>query len=288
MAHRPRLLVALLVAGCGNSPTLIDSGAAGDGAIAVDAPGGSASAGCGRAPGVGYEVRTVTIDGVARSFGVRIPEGATATDPLPLVFVFHHRDGTIDAARAYGIEEAVAAAGDRAIVVYPQALAYPGEGAVGWEIGCGNYDSRFADAIYDQILADHCVDTRRVFATGFSWGADMTIAYGCCRSDRIRAIAPSSGTAWGDWRAACPTHAPALRITIGDVDGNYPVADVDAVADHFRARNGCAATRSPVEPAPCEASDGCSAPVVECVYPGMGHQIPPDGAAHIWAFFRAF
>jgi len=282
----------VVLSACGTDGSAVSDGGATD--LARSASDGAAfdaaisgSTGCGQPVTPGYSVRTMKIDNVDRSYGVFIPDGVGASEHLPLVFVFHHRDGTIDAARSYGMEGAAKDAGQHAIFVYPQALPYPGEGAVGWEIGCGNYDSRFADAIYTTVAGEHCIDTTRVFATGFSWGADMTIAYGCCRSDLLRAVAPSSGTAWGNWQAACPTQAPALRITIGDADGNYSVSDVQKVTDFYRGRHGCNTTTTAAE-SPCLGYNGCSAPVVQCIYPGMGHQIPQNGAANIWRFFASF
>jgi polyhydroxybutyrate depolymerase len=280
---------SMVAAACGGSGSAHDGPSGDDDEDAAPAIDAAPSAGCGTAPAPGYTVRTLTIDGVERSYGVLVPDGATADEPLPLVYVFHHRDGDIDAARAYGIQDAAGAAGDRAIFVYPQALPYPGEGAVGWEIACGDYDTRFADAVYDAVAGAACVDSGRVFATGFSWGADMTIAYGCCRADRMRAIAPSSGTAWGSWRDACETDdVPAFRITIGTNDGAYSVPAVHEVTETYRERNGCAATTTTSDPAVCQAYDGCDDPVIECVYPDMGHQIPDQGAERIWAFFRQF
>lgn len=268
-------------------PVAIDAPAH-DATIALDAPPLSTS-GCGHAPSAtGIVPHTAMIDGMMRTYDVFVPEGTTGSEPLPLVFVFHERDGGSGGAEAWGMQGAAEAAGDRAIFVFPQALHYQG-GSIGWEIACDGYDMQFVDAMLETVSGEQCIDSQRVFATGFSWGADMTIAFGCCRSDVARAVAPSSGTAWGNWRAACPSSAPALRITIGDADGNYSVPDVQSVTDFYAMRNGCAATTTPSDPdPPCRAYDGCAAPVIQCVYPGMGHQIPPDGAHYIWEFFSQF
>jgi polyhydroxybutyrate depolymerase len=54
-------------------------------------------------------------------------------------------------------------------------------------------DLRFlADAI-DQAVADHCVDAKRVYVTGFSGGARMTSMVACRMADRVAAVAPVAG-----------------------------------------------------------------------------------------------
>ncbi|MEO8314036.1 MAG: PHB depolymerase family esterase [Pseudomonadota bacterium] len=64
----------------------------------------------------------------------------------------------------------------------------------GTEVPQGTRDDlRFlADAI-DQTVADHCIDARRVYVTGFSGGARMTSMMACRMADRVAAIAPIGG-----------------------------------------------------------------------------------------------
>ena len=54
-------------------------------------------------------------------------------------------------------------------------------------------DLRFlADAI-DELVADHCIDARRVYVTGFSGGARMSSMVACRLADRVAAVAPVAG-----------------------------------------------------------------------------------------------
>ncbi len=56
---------------------------------------------------------------------------------------------------------------------------------------------RFFHYMLDRTIADHPVDTTRVFATGHSWGSLMTQMLGMGMTDRLAAIAPCSGVFFG-------------------------------------------------------------------------------------------
>jgi polyhydroxybutyrate depolymerase len=269
-------LLPLLLAGC----------QAGSGGDSGGKPPPSGTTGCGQAPAqTGYLTRTMTVAGKAREYQLYVPPGVTGTTPLPLVFVFHHSGGTIQNAEDYGIQDAAAAAGDQAIFLFPQALPYGG--GVGWNLGCTDYDMQFVDAMLAATGAEQCIDTNRIFATGFSWGADMTIATGCCRGDVMRAIAPTSGTGWG--LTSCTAKRPAYRVTIGTEDPYYKVSDVHAVTETYRQAQGCSTGTAPATPTtPCLGYTGCAAPVIECVYPGLEHWFPTDGPKYVWKFFGGF
>jgi poly(3-hydroxybutyrate) depolymerase len=227
----------------------------------------------------------LTVAGQTRHYQLYVPPGVDGTAPLPLVFVFHPRDGTIQDAERFGIQDAAVAAGDKAIFVFPQALSRGG--AVGWALGCGDYDVQLFDAMAAATEAEECVDTHRIFSTGFSWGADMTITTGCCRGNLVRAIAPTSGTGWGV--GGCTAQRPAYRVTIGTADPIYSVANVHAVTEQYREAQGCSTgTTAAVPSPPCLGFTGCAAPVIECVYDGLAHAPPPDGWAHVWQFFAGF
>jgi polyhydroxybutyrate depolymerase len=231
--------------------------------------------------------RTIVVNGVERSYDL-VVEGELGSEPVPLVFVFHGRNGSgAGVRRRTGIADAAHEAGDRAIFVFPEAVEYPGEGVLGWQVDCDGPDMRFADAIVREVASEHAVDRTRIFASGFSWGAEMAIAFGCCRHHTVRAVAPMSGATSDVVSEVCRAHAPAFRITIGDADPIVRVQVVRQVTGEFRARHGCSDRARPADPS-CLAYEDCEAPVIECVYPGLGHEVPPNGGREIWRFLRSF
>jgi polyhydroxybutyrate depolymerase len=57
-------------------------------------------------------------------------------------------------------------------------------------------DVLYAADVIDDVSARACIDTRRVYATGFSGGARMTSLLACRLGHRIAAIAPMAGLRW--------------------------------------------------------------------------------------------
>jgi polyhydroxybutyrate depolymerase len=229
----------------------------------------------------------LTVDGVARTYEV-VVVGDPHAGPLPLVFVFHGRDRTSwNIRRRFGLDAAARALGDRGVFVYPQALELPGSRAVAWQAGCAAPDLRFVDELLRALSGTYAIDRARIFATGMSWGGEMAIAVGCCRPDVVRAVAPLAGGTWDSVSAGCSAQVPALRISLGEEDRLAPPAVLHHVADEFRARQHCS-NRSHPAGDHCLAADGCEAPVIECSYPGLGHELPPGAGREVWAFFRSF
>jgi polyhydroxybutyrate depolymerase len=233
------------------------------------------------------DTRGVSIDGVRRSYDV-VVEGGAGSDPVPLVFIFHGRNGSAGAIRRRtGIDAAARELGDRALFVYPQGRPYPGGHVVGWQTACDGPDMRFLDVIVQTLAAEYSIDRTRILASGFSWGGEMAIAFGCCRHDSVRAIAPLSGGVWDNVGDACRGHAPALRIAIGDADPIVPLRVVQHLTDDFRAIQGCATRSHEIDPH-CRAYDGCREAVIQCVYRGLAHELPSNGGREVWSFLRSF
>ncbi len=231
--------------------------------------------------------RSLTVDGVERRFEL-VVEGDARAGPLPLVFVFHGRDRTSwNIRHRLGLDAAAHALGDRGLFVYPQALEFPGTHTVAWQGGCEGPDLRFVDEVVRTLATEYPLDRARLFAAGMSWGGEMAIAVGCCRHDTVRAIAPMSGGTWDGVSDACVAPAPALRLTLGEEDSLAPPTVLRHVVEAFRARQHCSTRTHPTEEH-CVAWEDCEAPVIECDYPGLGHQLPPRAGQELWNFFRAF
>jgi len=230
--------------------------------------------------------RTTTAANKTRTYFVDIPVGYNPNVALPFVFVIHHRNGTSAQAYSYGVQDAAQIEGKKAIFVYPQGILYAPANAVGWDLSATGYDVPFFQTMYDEMTADYCIDKNRVFATGFSWGSDMTNSLGCYWGDKLRAIAPASGG--GPYQGGCVATAPAFRITYGDGDTSYSQSTFASTVQYYRQANGCGPASDPVSPSPCVLYQNCQKPVIECKYIGMGHAFPPGWGASTWDFLDTF
>lgn len=88
---------------------------------------------------------------------------------------------------------------------------------------------------------------------------------------------------------------PAYRFTYGSGDANtqggdgaYTLAQFTAAMTYMTTALGCGTTTTAVTPSPCVSHDGCSKPVIECNYPGLGHATPSTWAQNTWDFFASF
>ena len=248
-----------------------------------------ASAGCGmQGQATGRQALTIVAGGQTRNYTLLVPAAYDPRTPLALVFVFHGAGGSVDTAMEMGLQD-VPAAASSAILVFPQGVVnplYPNWGT-GWDERCNGYDMPFFDAMLDKVTSTYCIDRNRVFATGFSWGADFANNLACCRGDKLRAIAPASGDD-AHYNATCGTTVPAFRITYGDSDPDYLQSDFADVVNFERNAHGCSADYDTVNPSPCISYRGCGQPVIECKYAGMGHTWPEDWAPKTWKFFATF
>jgi polyhydroxybutyrate depolymerase len=273
-------------AGAGSSTSATGSGGTGAGSTTGAAGGGAAG---GSAPGcelagapTGVSDQTIDVEGTSRTYVLSVPDGYDPSTPLPLVFAWHGAGNDGNGARGYfGIEEQ---ANGQAIFVYPDGLPVDG-GNTGWDLDVNGIDVRFFDAMLEETRASYCVDANRIFSTGHSFGGFMSNTMGCARADVLRAIAPVAGG--GPFSNQC-SGPLAVWLAHGDPDPVVPLSDGQASRDHWLAENGCGAASSPVDPAPCQAYDGCQAGtgVTWCVH-AMGHDWPNFAGAGVWAFFAS-
>jgi poly(3-hydroxybutyrate) depolymerase len=246
-----------------------------------DAGGAKRSVGCGAAPPnqpFGQYVQHMTIvSGVApayaakytnRVYWLRVPKGYDSTRAYPLVLV---GPGCGQSGKTPTPVEA--AAGSDAIIV----------GMNGVD-DCFDYDAAdtpelpYFDAVVAEIEAATCVDTSRVFVSGFSGGSWMTNFLGCARAGVIRAQATVGGGP-PPLPATCAGPIPAMYVSDTDDQSNPPAGVMIALA-RVVAANGCSAETMPYDPgvtlaAPstCVEYKGCKAgyPVVWCLTSGFAH-----------------
>ena len=252
------------------------------GAVGVSDGGpGVATRGCGTSAPSGMQNKNTNVGGVGRRYQLFVPTGYDASRPLPLVFVFHGLGGDGNQIRAYLSMEKESAG--QALFVYPDGLRQSSQGgATAWALD----DVKFFDAMVSEISESHCVDVKRIFAAGHSFGGYMSNLVGCERGDVVRAIAPVSG---GVVPGTCKGPVAAW-ISHGDKDTTVDQREGIAARDRWTKLNGCATTTKPTSPDTCVAYDGCSAghPVTWCSFSGGHYPLPAYTRQAIWDFFKAF
>jgi poly(3-hydroxybutyrate) depolymerase len=257
------------------SPSTPAPGAAGAASNPTPDPGAAVpSTGCGKARTLADGSQTLTSSGINRTYYLDTPDAYDSTVPHRLVFMFHWNYGSInaivnppDADRNtdrpfYGMGDLT---DGETIFVVPQGLVGPTGGA-GWDNPNGR-DVTFTDDMLAAVTSDLCIDTSRVFTTGFSYGAGMSVALACVRPDKFRAaVVYEPAFISGVSAAQCTT--PIAFFESHGVDDqiiNYQTGL--SVLNTFTGVNGCTAM-TPPEPAVdghnCFSYEGCSMPTRFC------------------------
>lgn len=144
------------------------------------------------------EQRTLAVGEMERTYSIHIPAGLTSQQSTPLVFAFHgYQENGTQIRRYTGFDTLADANGF--IVVYPDGSG--SSGSLSWNAnGCCGYalqndidEPAFVRAIIADVATIANVDTKRIYATGFSNGALLTYRLACEMSDTFAAIAPAGG-----------------------------------------------------------------------------------------------
>jgi poly(3-hydroxybutyrate) depolymerase len=223
------------------------------------------------------------VSGTTRTYYVYLPSNYQASQQYPLVFQFHPRGGTAEAA----IRMPNLQSNFTAIYVTPQGLTESG-GSTGWPNTNGQ-DLAFTQAMISTIEASYCVDQSRIFSTGFSYGGMMSFAIGCEMGDVFRAIAPMSGALYSDFNCQGTGHAIAMWGSHGLSDDIVPITDGRSARDKILQQDHCGTETTAVSPSPCVTYQGCDSgyPSTWCEFDGS-HQMPSFASSAIASFFQQF
>jgi polyhydroxybutyrate depolymerase len=271
---------------------------------------------------------TPTIAGRVRTVIVHVPTGYTGSAKVALVLNLHGSGSTAAAQEGFTGMDATSDA-DGFIVAYPQGLIADGTG-FDWNIPgvplfggkpvpAGSADDiTFLTGLVALLEHDYCVNSARVYATGFSGGARTSSQLACDASAVFAAVAPVSGLRLP---TPCPTTRPVPIISfhgtadpVDPYEGHgqaYWTYSVPQAAQRWGSKDGCSTT--PVTSTPdagvtLTAYGGCRGGSVVELYTisGEGHEWPdgphlpkkltrvlgPQSTAisadnTIWAFFVA-
>jgi poly(3-hydroxybutyrate) depolymerase len=291
-------------AGASGSGTGGASGASGSGSGgSAGGSGGGAgtmqSGGCGKPHTLQNGTITITFNNASRKYILRVPDGYDQTHPYRLVLAYTWSGGT--AAQVVSANYFTFATQDSKNTIFAAPDAADGAGT--WSNG----DVALTDAILTQLEGDLCIDERRVFATGFSFGGGMAMALACTRADVFRAVAFFSGA---DLTNSCPTtltkpiayYASQASEDANGLSTTSPITGEYKQAQ-FAALNGCTAVPSSTtypaagQPHTCTIYKGCSAghPTEYCVFNGPHGWEPKDpgqttswDAPEAWKFITQF
>jgi polyhydroxybutyrate depolymerase len=226
----------------------------------------SAAAHCDGTPGPSGMIE-LKMGAVTRTFVVRLPAGYDARTAAPLVFAFHpfgmnaqYMQGRVPIPREW----------PEAIAVYPQGLPRGDRGfQPGWQTKAGELDDRdlvFFDTMLGWLKANHCFDDTRVYAIGYSNGANLTSLLACERVSVIAGVAIASGAL-----ACTPRNPRPIIFSHGMRDPTIRYERAIEASQAWTMRNGCNAAPK-TGTTGCFMAESCSAaPVVLCSYDG-GHE----------------
>lgn len=238
-----------------------------------------------RARAEGTVERRITVGGTARTYRLHLP-AAAPPGRLALVLDFHGYGFTT--AREEGLS-GFSALADRAgfAVAYPQA-----DGKAWRAFVRDDADVAYIRALLDDIARIAAIDPARIYASGISNGAQMTLAAACALPGRFAAVAFVAG----GYPKVCPPPRPPALIFHGVADrvlryeGRPGQMPVRAFAAAWGSMPGCVA--APESLARAEgirrerwACPGARAELV--THENLGHAWPAAAADEIWTFFQA-
>ncbi|HUY26982.1 MAG TPA: PHB depolymerase family esterase, partial [Candidatus Binataceae bacterium] len=174
--------------------------------------------------------------GLAREYSLHVPARYDGKTPVALVLVLHgaggsgalsmKRDGWVGASDRYGFivagpdAEPVRPSEPESFLTNPRAWndLSPRGGPAHRQVD----DVGFIVALITRLSNQYRIDPKRIYVTGFSSGASMTLTLGVKLATRIAAIAPVSGQFFlGDTALAAPI---SMLYIIGTADPLNPIA----------------------------------------------------------------
>lgn len=271
------------------------------------------SDGCRSAP-AGSATWELQHDGRSRELRVHIPPSYDPNTPTPVVLNYHGRSMSASQQEAFSAMSEVADQ-NGFIIVYPEGT---GNVEQTWNAGfcCGSAQAQnvddvgFTAAILDELEANLCIDTNRVYTVGMSNGGFMSHRLGCELADRITAIGAVAGT------LAVTNCSPSRPVPVlhfhGTADNVVPYGGIvgpdsaPSTTARWVQLNGCSESSEVYfaqDDVTCERWTGCNAgaEVRLCTIDGGGHTWPGgndftfgvlgnmtnaiSASQHFWEFF---
>ena len=270
------------------------------------------SAGCGKAPEIASSMynngkHIAFMSGtMAREYILSVPTTYDNKKPYKLVIAYHELNGNDDEMYRNKYYHLQPLSNDTTIFIAPN--GQQNNKNCTQASGCGwpnpsNSDLQFADALVAEMEKNFCIDTSRIFATGWSYGGSMSYKTACERAlgsanGYIRAIAVYSGS---QLSGTCTPKTPAAYFAShGTHDSVLNYSNGVGLAQNFAKANGCTwATPTSVTSGAhvCTDEMGCMTgyPVRFCSFNGDHTPDPDNGSGgnswvyqEVWTFFSKF
>lgn len=184
-------------------------------------PDGPEPEGCTYPVGARHEQRLANGDGQSdRTYFLYVPTSAPCDAPLPLLVDFHGTAATESPELAYATDELLALAErEHVIIARPRSRSAMFDGVAWhqWDVNPGDLarNQTFARNLVAELVARLPVDPGRVYASGFSSGANMASSFLADREAPFRGVAPIAGGTWALGTLPDLTTGPKLYVGTG-------------------------------------------------------------------------
>jgi len=223
-----------------------------------------------------------TIDGVKREAIVYPPAAKSPGGKAPLVFSFHGHGDDMQNFQNVDLQ----GAWPEAIVVYFQGLPTSRSNEPplpGWQVQTGTYgdrDLKLVDAALASLRQQYKVDDTRIYATGFSNGANFTYLLWAERPNVFAAYAPVAALL----RATPKTPRPILHIA-GTRDNTIRFDSQKETIEMARKINGATGAGEACGIGCTLYNPSTGEPVMTWIHQA-GHAYPEGTSERIVKFFR--
>ena len=192
---------------------------------------------------------TILHDGLIREYLLYVPDVYDGSFEVPLMLNFHGNGSSASSHMEYADMRNLADS-NNFILVYPQGTIL--DGSSHWNNALesstnksSTKDFEFTNALINKLTINYNIDSSRIYACGFSNGADFTFALACYNSDKIAAIGAVSGLMYQETIDNCnPLHPTAVIEFHGTSDSYRPYegitdyyASVEDMLNHWTSFN---------------------------------------------------
>lgn len=180
-------------------------------------------------------IDSITHDGLIREYLLYVPESYNDSIKVPLMLNFHGNGDSAGGQMGLADMRNIADS-NNFILVYPQGTILNGDShwnnaLVSSTNKSSAKDFEFVNALIDKLAVSYNIDSSRIYACGFSNGADFTFALACYNSDKIAAMGAVSGLMYQETIDNCnPLHPTAIIEFHGTSDYSRPY---DGIGDSY-------------------------------------------------------